>query len=234
MADRPANTVVCWCNKCRSDTLHDIVAEHATEIPGMVLHGEMLDRLAHYMVVAWRGCSEVHFLIVRIGPEDIIWAMGYEHPFDCPLLQSNFPPRNIARIQPDWIEQLEPDLRDTMEQTYSALHIGADRLVCMGARAAIEHVAIEKCGDKGSFPKNIQALADDGFLQKGLVDTVLVALDVGSASIHRGYKPDLEAISDVFSIVEGVIHGIHVLPSAAERLKKSTPPRKKPLEKPNK
>lgn len=227
MADRTDNTVVCWCNKCHSDTLHDVLAEHAVAIPGMLLHGERLDREAHYMIVGCRGCRDIHFLIVKIGSEDFIWTMGYEHPFDCPLLQANFPPRNIARLKPDWIEQLEPILRDIMEQTYSALHIGADRLVCMGTRAAIEYVTIEKCGDQGSFEKNVEVLAELGFLQKELVSTVLAALDVGSAAIHRGYKPELKAISDVFTIVEAVIHGIYLLPPAAERLKKTTPPRKK-------
>src|SRR3546814_8780096 len=44
------------------------------------------------------------------------------HPFDCPLLQSNFPPRNIAREKPDWFEKLEPDLQDMLAQTRSEEH----------------------------------------------------------------------------------------------------------------
>src|SRR3546814_17356264 len=73
------------------------------------------------------------------------------HPFDCPLLQSNFPPRNIAREKPDWFEKLEPDLQDMLAQTYNALHIGADRLVAMGTRAVLEMAIVKTCGDHRIF-----------------------------------------------------------------------------------
>lgn len=225
MNDRPDNTVMCWCNKCHSDTLHDVVAEHVVKVPGMMLHGREMHREHFHMIVTCRGCKEVHFLIVKIGSEDMIWTMGYEHPFDCPLVQSNFPPRNIARTKPDWFEQLNPDLRDIMEQTYSALHIGADRLVAMGARAALDQVITEKCGDQGTFKANVDEFVDRGFMSANLKETVLEALDVGSAAIHRGYKPDLEAVSDVFGIVEAILHSTYILPAAGDRLKRTTPKR---------
>lgn len=225
MDDRPDNTVICWCNKCHSDTLHDIVAEHGVKVPGMMLHGREMHRQHHHMIVSCCGCKEIHYLTVKIGSEDIIWTMGYEHPFDCPLVQSNFPPRNIARTKPDWIEQLDPDLRDIMEQTYSALHIGADRLVVMGTRAALEHVIVQKCGDQGNFKANVNEFATRGFMPAKLKEAVLEALDVGSAAIHRGYKPDLEAVSDVFGIVETILHTTYVIPAASDRLKRTTPKR---------
>ena len=225
MDDRPDNTVICWCNKCHSDTFHEVVAEHVVKPPGMMIHGREMLRQNHHMIVTCRGCKEPHYLIVSIGTEDSIWAMGYEHPFDCPLLQSNFPPRNIARTKPDWVEQLDPDLRDILEQTYSALHIGADRLVAMGARAALEQVMNQNCGDQGTFKANVDEFVSRGFMPENLKETILEALDVGSAAIHRGYKPDLKAISDVFEIVESILHGVCILPVAGDRLRRTTPKR---------
>src|SRR3546814_18041560 len=90
----------------------------------MMLHGREMHRHHHYMIVKCRGCREPHFLLVTIGSEDALWYLGSEHPFDCPLLQSNFPPRNIAREKPDWFVTLEPDLQDMLAQPYNALHIG--------------------------------------------------------------------------------------------------------------
>lgn len=224
--DRPDNTVKCWCNKCRSDTLHSVEAEHAVKVPGMMVHDEEMNRAEHYMVVRCQGCGEIHFLKVRIGSEDMIWAMGYEHPFDCPLLQSSYPPRNIARRPPDWIEQLKPDLKDLMTQTYTALHTGADRLVAMGARAALERTIVDKCGDEGSFKNNVSKFSESGYLPQANCEAVMAALDVGSAAIHRGYKPDLEAIADVFETVESVIHSVYVVPNAGSRRSEGTPKRK--------
>ena len=222
---RPDDTVKCWCNRCGRDTLHFVRTEHATRVPGMLLHGQEMDRHEHHMVVECRGCEELHFLKVRIGSEDLIWTMAYEHPFDCPLVQSNFPPRNIARKIPDWIEHLQPDLRDLMKQTYMVLHIGADRLVSMGTRAVLEGVIIEKCGDQGTFSKNIGKFIDNGFLAPSNRDAVMAALDVGSAAIHRAYKPDLQAIVDVFEIVESVVHSVYIVPMSGARRNKHTPKR---------
>ena len=223
---RPDNTVKCWCNQCRRDTVHFVLKEHAVRVKGMLVHGREMDRHEHYMVVECRGCEEIHFLKVRIGSEDIIWTIEYEHPFDCPLVQSNFPPRNIARKAPDWIQYLQCDLRDLMTQTYMVLHIGADRLVAMGARAVLERVMIEKCGDQGTFGENITEFVKQGFLAPSNREAVMAALDVGSAAVHRAYKPDLQAVVDVFEIVESVVHSVYIIPMSAARRIKNTPKRK--------
>ena len=223
--DRPSNTVRCWCNRCRSDTLHRVEVEHGIKVPGLMVHGQEMNRNEYYMVVKCRGCEELHFLKVRIGSEDIIWTMGYEHPFDCPLLQTNYPPRNIARSPPEWIEHLEPDLRDLMAQTYKALHVGADRLVAMGTRAALESTIIAKCDDHGSFKNNVSKFVEQGYLAENNREAVMAALDVGSAAIHRTYKPDLDALVDVFEIVESVIHAVYIVPKSGTRRNQQTPKR---------
>ena len=223
--NRPDNAVKCWCNKCRSDTIHTVETEHVTKVPGMIVHGNEMNRSEHYMVVTCRGCEEIHFLKVTIGSEDVIWTMGYEHPFDCPTLQENYPPRNYARSPPDWIEQIEPSLRVLLKQTYMALHMGADRLVAMGTRAALEQTIVEKCGDQGSFEKNISKFVERGFLAQANRDAVMAALDVGSAAIHRGYRPDLEALVDVFEIVESAIHAVYIVPESGKRRSEVTPKR---------
>src|SRR3546814_374900 len=191
----------------------------------MMLHCREMHRHHHDMIVKCRGCRETHFLLVKIGSEDALWYLGYEHPFDCPLLQSNFPPRNIAREKPDWFEKLEPDLQDMLAQTYNALHIGADRLVAMGTRAVLEMAIVKTCGDHRSFKANVAEFVRQGFMNAKLKDTILEALDFGSAAIHRGYKPELEVISDVFGIVESLLYATFVAPAAGERLKQTTPRR---------
>lgn len=222
---RPDNTVKCWCNRCRSDTLHTVETEYGTKVPGMIVHGNEMNRSAHFMVVKCRGCEEIHFLKVTIGSEDVIWTMDYEYPFDCPALQENHPPRNYARNPPDWIENLEPNLRVLLKQTYMALHIGADRLVAMGTRAALEQTIVDKCGDQRNFEKNVSKFVEEGYLAQANREAVMAALDVGSAAVHRGYRPDLEALVDVFEIIESVIHAVYIVPESGTRRSEVTPKR---------
>ena len=223
--NRPENTVKCWCNRCRLKTLHTVEAEHAVKVPGMVVHGNEMRRHEHYMVVQCRGCEEIHFLKVSIGSEDVVWAIGYEHPFDSPTLQESYPPRNVVRDPPKWLKLLEPDLRDLVEEIYLALHVDAYRLVVMGTRAVLERTIIDKCSDQGSFGKNVSKFVDKGYLAQANSEAVTAALDVGSAAIHRSYEPDLEAILDVLEIVESVIHAVYVVPESGMRRRRITPKR---------
>jgi hypothetical protein len=225
MTERPDNTLRCWCNQCNGDTLHEIKAEYGIKVPGMMLHGREMHRNEYYYVVSCRGCGECHFLKIRIGAEDSIWTLGHERPFDSPLVQTNYPPRNIARRIPKWVGDLDDNLAALFHEAYGALSIGAVRLAAMGVRAILEHVAITVVGDQGSFKKNIQVLATAGHISTKSVDIVMSALEVGSAAIHRGYCPDLKDIRDVCAIVENVVEGVHIVPKSGERLKASTPPR---------
>lgn len=226
-AKKGDRNVKCFCNKCYSDTIHNVVANYVIETEGMILHGQDLRRTHDHMIVECRGCGEIHYLRVSIGLEDLIWTMGYDHPWDCSLLQTNYPPRNIARRKPDWLQQLDPETADILSQTYDALHIGADRLVTMGTRAVLEHVVVKHVGDQGSFEANVEEFVKQGYMPSKLKKTVLDTLDVGSAATHRGYKPELEVISTVFEIVESIVHSTCILPAIGKDLSKKTPKRKR-------
>ncbi|SDG21288.1 DUF4145 domain-containing protein [Thalassobaculum litoreum] len=222
---RPDDAVKCWCNRCRSDTYHHIAASHETVVSGTDPRGRDASRRLIYYVVECLGCKDIHFLKIDISPEDLIWCSNSEHPFDSPYVQENYPPRNIARRVPEWIDLIDVSLASMLRESYMALSIGAVRLAAMGGRAALEYIAIEKCEDMGSFKKNVNELVNAGFLAKNLESTILSALDVGSAAIHRGYTPGLESINDVFSIVENIVESVYLLPESGERLSFTTPKR---------
>ena len=189
------------------------------------MHRREMRRNEYYYVVACRGCGEVHVLKIRIGAEDAIWTLGHEHPFDSPLVQTNYPPRNIARQIPKWVGELDENLAILFHETYGALSVGSVRLAAMGVRAILEQVVITTVGDQGSFKTNIHALATAGHISTKSVDTVMSALEVGSAAIHRGHCPDLKDIRDVCAIIENIVEGLYIVPKSGERLKASTPPR---------
>jgi hypothetical protein len=194
-------------------------------VSGTDLRGRDVSRNKIYYVVECLGCREIHFLKIDISPGDLLFCSGEEHPFDSPYVQENYPPRNIAKKEPEWLDRIDASLNSILRESYKSLNIGAVRLAAMGVRAALEHIAIEKCEDMGSFKQNVKKLVEAGFLAKNLEPAVLNALDVGSAAIHRGYTPDFESIKDVFSIVENVVESVYLLPASGERLGSVTPKR---------
>jgi hypothetical protein len=80
-------------------------------------------------------------------------------------------------------------LNDLLTEVYKALRNGMPRVAAMGVRAILETIMVEKIGDRGTFKANIdafQAAGHIGQMQRTLVNSVL---DVGGATIHRGYAP---------------------------------------------
>lgn len=215
--------VQCFCNTCHSITKHDINANYTVQTEGLVLHGRAMGRTLDHMIITCRGCGETSYLRVSIGPEDLVWTMGYDHPYDCPLLQIQYPPPRFLRRVPDWIDQLDPVGSELLKQSHDAINIGVDRLVVMGLRALLEWIMIENVGDHGSFKATVREFVRMGYLPTRSRKTVLDVLDVGSAAIHRGYKPPLEKLAKVFEIVENVVHTVCVVPKLGKDLTKGVP-----------
>jgi hypothetical protein len=51
------------------------------------------------------------------------------------------------------------------------------------------------------------------------------ALDAGSASIHRGHRPDAQQLNTVMDIVENLLQSLFVLEKATRHLRQATPVR---------
>lgn len=82
-------------------------------------------------------------------------------------------------------------------------------------------------GDVGSFPQKLDALLAEGLIGKKNRDFLEAALNAGSAASHRGHQPSGTAVSHVMDIMENHFQAVYVLESAADELKKTTPPRQR-------
>lgn len=90
-------------------------------------------------------------------------------------------------------------------------------------------VGQQKVGDQGNFPQMLDAMIKAELISKNESSILQAALDAGSAAAHRGYSPTSESLNDVMDIVEHLLKSVFVLPKVAEKLKKSTPQRTKPV-----
>ena len=159
-----------------------------------------------------RGCEEV---VLR----RIYWFS--ENPGE---VETFFPPR-VSRWLPPWRYSLPVDISVLLTEVYTALQADSCSVAMMGARAIIESAMVTKVGDKGSFQKNLKAMENAGFLSTRNRTFLDAALDAGSASIHRGHRPDAQQLDTVMDIVENLLQSLFVLEKATKRLKQATPAR---------
>jgi hypothetical protein len=100
-------------------------------------------------------------------------------------------------------------------------------LAAMGIRALLEQIMVTKCGDRGTFNKNLDAFQTDGYVSPVQRERLKTVLEVGHAAIHRGYKPSKEDLMTLVDLTEVIVQTFYLHGSKVEDLKKKIPPRKK-------
>ena len=180
-----------------------------------------------YYVLQCSGCDTISFL------ENYSDTEMYDYSHDGEMKYYNretiYPPR-IARKLPQWLGNLrfiEDELYDVLQEIYVALQNDLPVLATQGTRTALEIAMTKKVGDKDTFLDKVNAFIEAGFMQKDLKQPLLDALNAGSASAHRGYKPNNREISEIFDLVEGIIHAVFIIPQKAKSVEAKTPKRKK-------
>ncbi len=130
------------------------------------------------------------------------------------------------REKPVWFDKLSQDIQVLLNEVYRALSLDMQALPSMGLRTVIDMVCNELVGDIGSFKDKLDALEKRSFINGNEKAILAIAIDVGSATAHRGHNPSKKDLNTLLDIVEHLLKSIYVLRPASERLKESTPPRK--------
>jgi hypothetical protein len=207
--------ILAHCNKCLGDRNHRILFHERTawddEHSG-VYGGN------NWSLIKCLGCDDVRFRHQHWFSEDT--------DFDgTPVTYSNFYPPTQIRNKPVWADLYltksagENEIRDLVEEIYLTFAAGALRLTVMGIRALAEKVMVEAVGDKGDFGKNSTAFFAEGYIaerQQPLFKKVLI--EAGHAAMHRVWQPNIEDISTLLDILEGIMRTIYVDPHKAKRV----------------
>jgi hypothetical protein len=135
------------------------------------------------------GCDKV---VLR----ELEWC-SEDHPHDASRVK--FYPPSTFRPAPKWLTDLYLEfppgqdlLYDLLIEVYVALQNDQPNLAAMGIRALLEQIMVTKCGDRGTFNKNLDAFQTDGYVSPVQRERLETVLEVGHAAIHRGYKPSKE------------------------------------------
>ena len=209
------------CNQCGQSTNHHIVHKE-------VVTGD--EEIAEDFVAQWKntsfllkccGCDEVSLKITK-------WFSAYEGE----EIQY-FPPR-IFRKRPKWFSVLtdpfgnyHQEFADLLDEIYVCLQNNCPRSAAMTCRALLERIFISEVGDQGGFLKNIDAFEKRGNISQIQKSFLLDVLEVGHASIHRGYKPSKDDLSAIVDITESLMEILFVQKDQAAALKKKVLPRGK-------
>ncbi len=217
-----------FCNDCKRKTKHFIRGEYNKTDEDERAPIYLMHRL---LIVECCGCEHLALVQRTHFSEDVDYD---EDPETGELVQvpnwdeAIYPPVTY-RNPPSWFDDLPDDtLREISAEIYKSLQTGSHYLATFGSRTLIDRLIVLTVGDKGNFPKGLQALQDEGKVSQHERDILNPVVDAGNAAAHRGWAPTKDQIEVILDTVEGLIHRLLVLPQLAEELEEAVPGRGAP------
>ncbi|MEK7761543.1 MAG: DUF4145 domain-containing protein [Nitrospirota bacterium] len=131
----------------------------------------------------------------------------------------------VGREKPSWFDKLPGEFATLLGEVYLALGEEMSALPSMGMRAVIDMLCNHLVGDKGGFSQKLRLLEEKRHVNSMEREVLQIAVDVGSASAHRGHNPGKDDLNTLLDIVEHILKTVFVLRPASEKLKQSTPSR---------
>ena len=140
------------CLKCRVQTNHDILHVERMQIEEFIDDISWGNVFKNYQIIQCCGCESMSF---RLESGD----GGFDDDGEPSIHEEVFPPRQKNRDKIK-MKGLPPTVRQTYEETVSALDHSLPVLAGMGLRALVEAVCKEKKADGKSLFKQIDSLVD--------------------------------------------------------------------------
>ncbi|WP_083608101.1 DUF4145 domain-containing protein [Teredinibacter haidensis] len=204
------------CNRCSGERNHDVLHSEKTSWSD---DEHPIWGSDDYQTLRCRGCEEIKLRHT---------SMFSEH--DEPTIHY-FPP-SMFRKRPDWFDDLffevpseEEFVESLLNEIYVAVQNNLPNLALMGVRSLLEKVMIAKVGDKGTFSKNLNAFASEGYVSGRQKENLDAILEAGHAAIHRKYKPRKGEVVTVLDITEHIIEFVYLHSSKVSVLKNRVPAR---------
>jgi Domain of unknown function (DUF4145) len=233
-----------FCNKCANETNQEILYRYRDKFRDKAL--EELLRQDEPHAEAWyttstellkcRGCDSVIVCQKIWMGEEEKSEDELRHDFGdewLEFLEIVYYPPVSARRKPTWMlrdsalhRSIPDSVKELMEEIYTALQNGSRRLAVMGTRAALETIIVSKTGDQGNFRQNLDAFQAAGYLAPRQRKTIETILEVGHATIHRGWKPTDADVSAVIDITEGIIETTYLHEPRVRELEARVPRRR--------
>lgn len=195
-------------------------------------HEDMWASTTH-RILQCAGCDEVYHQTDDVFSEDytnsenpitgdVEW--DYEHNI-------KYWPSPNKRQKPKWLPRLlsvDLELFKLLEEVYAGLENNLDVLAAIGVRTTFDRGA-ELLGIDPSktFQKKLDDLHAQGSIGVTERNALNVLTDAGSASAHRGWRPDSQHIQTLMEMIESFVHRNFVLIEDISVLKNAIPARQR-------
>ena len=214
------------CNLCSGIKNHDILFTRKFKWSEQLSDDFTIDGSNTYTLIQCKGCDSVQFIHKSYFSEDYDQETGKPE-----ITIKKYPPQTI-RKEPRWLNDLirskiEPSIEGFIYEIYIALQNDSPRLAVLGIRALLEMVMVDKVGDQGSFGKNTTEFLNQGFISKKQKEVLDKILEIGHATMHRGYSPNIRELLRLVDITESIIETIYINEEKAKIISKDLPQRKK-------
>lgn len=137
-------------------------------------------------------------------------------------------PAQLVESLPVWAERLpESAPKALLREVHAAAQANLHALAAMGIRAVVDVIATELVGDQGGFDLKLKRLLEQGHVSSNQRESLSALIDAGNASAHRGYVPQRDVVDHLLEIMEALVRTHYLHPQLAERIRTSTPARKR-------
>lgn len=212
-----------FCNSCESHTNHEIVYSYE-KTP--TVQGAFSNKRVRFLLASCRGCNEGHLIVNEYELEisDLITP------------EIRFPHASYKNIPASfWILEYKfPELHGLLIEIYTSYNANLLRMTGFGIRALMEIVINGILVQDGGILSEIQNEVISGNLNKlqenkriNSEDFAIFKkiIDMGHASIHRGYSPDKPTLQRSLQVLENIIERYFIVPNLADEINEYTPPR---------
>lgn len=115
----------------------------------------------------------------------------------------HYPTFNKAKY-PEWTKDLPEDLMKLIWEVYSAYNMAMPTLCSIGIRTVIDVFAVRKVGDVGGFERKLKRLKEEAVINDAQLEALSAMTDVGSASAHRGFRPEKFQVEASLAALEAI------------------------------
>ena len=198
------------CRICQHETGHWPLA--SGEIKGSYKKLQREESsIQTFHVMQCKDCGATTYCIdTRIHPGPMIGDSYIEST-------EYFPPLPL-RTKPAWYKSLPNGYQAILDEVYNAIDSSLFVLSSTGVRTALDQLIVEKIGDLGNFKAKVKNLVDTGIIDETEAEMLLAVIDAGSASAHRGYKPEQENFSHMMDILEAIFYKLLIEPDLKKDL----------------
>lgn len=180
----------------------------------------------HWYLLRCRGCEHIFAQTISTNSEDIDYYYEEDGSTGGNYVETaKYWPAIAKRTRPSWIENItidgRPDRRLNLglDELYGSLDSDLRMLAAIGIRTSFD-VASELLGIdvNKTFKEKLTDLVSQGHIGALDQSRLETLVDAGSASAHRGWRPESEDLDTMMDVLEHFMNGAFVAPEQRKKL----------------